>query len=80
MDESFYPLEVEDVTVRHTEVPMSPRMETQTLKFPDHAAQTKACTHGRIIDDVLTKTGKRTGQVRCLECDVIFDDPYQGIQ
>ena len=80
MDESFSPLEDEAVTVRHTEMPMNPHIETQTGKFPQAAAPTKTCTHGRIIDDVLTKTGKRTGQVRCLECDVIFDDPYQGLK
>ena len=37
-----------------------------------------SCLHARLIDDVLTKDGRRTGQVRCLECDTIFDDPYQG--
>lgn len=58
---------------------MNPHMETQTRKFPGDATPT-TCTHGRAIDDVLTKTGKRTGQVRCLECGAIFDDPYQGIR
>lgn len=33
------------------------------------------CAHQRIIDDILTKRGKRTGKVRCLECLAIFDDP-----
>ena len=32
-------------------------------------------TISRAIDDVLTKNKERTGQVRCLECGVIFDDP-----
>ncbi len=36
------------------------------------------CVHQRLIDDVLTRGGKRTGKVRCLECGTIFDDPYQG--
>jgi uncharacterized Zn finger protein len=36
------------------------------------------CAHGRLIDDVLTKQGQRSGQVRCLECGAIMDDPYQG--
>ncbi len=36
------------------------------------------CAHQRIIDDVLTKSGKRTGKVRCLECRTVFDDPYKG--
>lgn len=29
------------------------------------------------LDDILTKGGKRTGKVRCLECRAIFDDPYK---
>lgn len=33
------------------------------------------CRHSRIIDSVLTPTGLRTGQVRCLECGHIFDTP-----
>lgn len=37
-----------------------------------------ACAHQRLIDDILTKGGKRTGKVRCLECLVVFDDPYKG--
>jgi len=36
------------------------------------------CVHRRAIDDVLTARGKRTGKVRCLECQAIIDDPYHG--
>ena len=36
-----------------------------------------SCAHQRLIDDVLTKRGKRTGKVCCLECRAIFDDPYK---
>lgn len=36
------------------------------------------CAHQRIIDDVRTRSGRPTGKVRCLECEAIFDDPYQG--
>lgn len=39
---------------------------------------TRLCTHSRLIDDVLTPTGLRTGQVRCLECGAVFDDPAPG--
>jgi hypothetical protein len=39
-----------------------------------------ACAHQRLIDDILTKSGKRTGKVRCLECRAIFDDPYKGLK
>lgn len=80
MDKSFSPLADEAVTARYMEVPMNPHMETQILKNPGDAAPTRICVHGRIIDDVLTKMGRRTGQVRCLECGTIFDDPYHGIR
>ena len=59
---------------------MEPHIESQTLELPGDTTRARTCRHGRIIDDVLTKTGKRTGQVRCLECGAIFDDPYLGIK
>jgi hypothetical protein len=34
------------------------------------------CAHQRLIDDVLTRSGKRTGKVRCLECCAVIDDSY----
>ena len=80
MDDPFSHLEDEDLTAHYTEVPMNPHMETQTLKIPGDTTPPMTCVHGRIIDDVLTKTGKRTGQVCCLECGAIFDDPYQGLK
>lgn len=36
------------------------------------------CEHRRMIDDVRDKNGRRTGHVRCLECQAVFDDPYTG--
>ena len=41
----------------------------------ESVAYSLSLTISRAIDDVLTKNKKRTGQVRCLECGVIFDDP-----
>ena len=38
------------------------------------------CLHHRLIDDVLTTEGKRTGKVRCVECGAVFDDPEQGLE
>lgn len=38
------------------------------------------CIHSRLIDDVIGKDGKRTGQVRCLECREVFEDPDQGFE
>jgi hypothetical protein len=43
-------------------------------------SEESACAHQRLIDDILTKSGKRTGKVRCLECRAIFDDPYKGLK
>lgn len=37
-------------------------------------AEIDRCVHGRLIDDVLTGTGQRSGKVRCLECGAQFDD------
>jgi hypothetical protein len=59
-------------------------METQLIQGTDlnssKATSNAYCVHQRIIDDVLTRGGKRTGKVRCLECGIIFDDPYQGLK
>ena len=59
-------------------------METQTVhETAQRSGEVTAdsfCAHGRLIDDVRTKAGKRTGKVRCLECKAIFDDPYQGLK
>jgi len=38
------------------------------------------CTHSRVIDDVLTSAGLKTGQVRCLECCAVFDDPAASVE
>jgi hypothetical protein len=55
---------------------------TDALTVPETGddAPATSCTHSRLIDDVLTRNGKRTGKVRCLECRTIFDDPYQGLK
>lgn len=51
--------------------------EQTTIQLPV-ASQTTVCLHGRLIDDVLATDGTRTGQVRCLECGKVFDDPHLG--
>lgn len=55
---------------------MEERMEPQTVQDKSKVQPATACAHLRIIDDVLTRGGKRTGKVRCLECGAKFDDPY----
>lgn len=36
------------------------------------------CTHNRIVDEVRTLSGAKTGQLICIECLAVFPDPlYQ---
>ena len=56
--------------VNPTEMP-----HTQLSRKP---IREKTCAHSRLIDDVRTAQGKRTGKVRCLECQAVINDPYQG--
>lgn len=76
MDEPLAPVEDDDVMRQPMEAPMEQLRASQTPQPRSNSAPVTTCTHGRLIDDVLTKRGKRTGQVRCLECGAIFDDPY----
>jgi uncharacterized Zn finger protein len=39
-----------------------------------------ACSHRRVIDEVLKKDGKKSGQVRCIECGTVFDDPDRPLK
>lgn len=52
-------------------------MEVLTVQETKKVTPAPTCAHQRLIDDVLKKSGKRTGQVRCLECGTTFDDPYR---
>lgn len=46
---------------------------------PDHGpAVGHTCMHNRMIDDVLTARGKRTGKIRCLECQAVINDTYHS--
>ncbi len=51
-------------------------MEATTVPETRRVAPVTTCAHSRVIDDVLTRDGKRTGKVRCLECGGKFNDPY----
>ena len=61
---------------QRTEMPM----ETLMIQPASRTASIKACVHGRLIDEVLTRNGKRTGKVHCVECGAKFDDPYHGLK
>jgi hypothetical protein len=62
----------DSMSERAMEVPM----ETQPVQSTTRIASLNPCAHSRLIDDVLTRSGKRTGQVRCLECGTIIDDRH----
>lgn len=80
MGEAISSFEEDAVMQRPMEAPRGQLVVTQTAQPPSNIASVPVCAHGRIIDDVLTKQGKRTGQVRCLECGSTFEDPYQGLR
>lgn len=67
-------------TLEEAEVCMETQLSQETGWKSNRTSANVCCTHQRLIDDVLTRSGKRTGKVRCLECRVIFDDPYQGLK
>ena len=48
-----------------------------TLATPKQVKRKKAvpCTHSRMVDDVLTTKGVKTGKLVCIECTAVFPDP-----
>lgn len=66
------------VTAHLMEDTMELLAESVTVQPASRTTPTNPCTHSRAIDDVLTRGKKRSGKVRCLECQAIFDDPYEG--
>ncbi len=61
------------------EAPMDTNMETQMVQPTSKIGPAATCAHSRLIDDILTKSGKRTGKARCLECGSTLDDPCQDV-
>lgn len=61
-------------------MPMKTRAVQNTEAETRIGLEEATCVHRRLIDDILTESGKPTGQVRCLECQTIFDDPYKGFK
>lgn len=64
-------------TLDLTEDTMELVTESVTVQPASRTTPANPCTHSRAIDDVLTRGKKRSGKVRCLECQAIFDDPYE---
>jgi hypothetical protein len=59
---------------------MKTREDKSTVQPASVVVPRIACTHSRLIDDVRTRSGQRTGKVRCLECGAIFDDPSRDLK
>lgn len=59
-------------------------MKTPVVQNVGHetsiVARKTSCVHQRLIETVLTRSGERTGKVRCLECGALIDDPYLSRQ
>ncbi len=68
----------EHSTLEEAEVSMETLLIQETVSTFSRATASDYCAHQRMIDDVRTRGGRRTGKVRCLECGTIFDDPYHG--
>jgi hypothetical protein len=66
----------EDHTSQETEV----SREILRVQEAKGLTPTSSCVHQRLIGDVLTKQGNRTGRVRCIECGVEFPDPYKCLK
>ena len=64
---------------REMEAPMEINMEAQSGHLTSQIGPAGTCSHSRLLDDVLTRSGRRTGQVRCLECGATIDDPCQDL-
>ncbi|MDP3089616.1 MAG: hypothetical protein Q8N04_02990 [Nitrospira sp.] len=55
-------------------------MDSAATQLSREATSAAACTHSRLIDNVMTRAGKWTGKVECRECGARFDDPYRGLK
>ena len=42
--------------------------------------RTETCSHSRVVDDVLSAKGTKTGKLICLECQAVFPDPASPSQ
>jgi hypothetical protein len=61
------------------EAPMETNLEAQRVQPTSQIGPAVSCAHSRLIDDILTKSGKRTGKARCLECGATLDDTSQDL-
>jgi len=68
-------MEEEDVGQQLMGVLMELPEARQTSQSGCEDVPVATCAQGRLINDVLTNRGERTGQGCCLECGGIVDDP-----
>ena len=64
------------------EAPANPEvsMDRTATHLRSEVGSVAACAHSRMIDNVVTRSGKWTGKVVCRECGARFDDPYGGLK
>jgi hypothetical protein len=67
-------------SIDDAEESMNSQTVQETARRSEEVIADSSCAHGRLIDDVRTRSGKRTGKVQCLECKAIIEDPYQGLK
>ncbi len=79
MDQPREESEPVEPTPLATEAPMDTQVVQEPGRMTVISVASTGCVHRRLIDDVRTRSGKPTGKVRCLECGVIFDDPYRSV-
>ena len=59
---------------RRRKVPiMGTQAETGSISASGKTGSVNRCTHGRLVEDILTEDGQRSGKVRCLECGAQVD-------
>ncbi len=65
---------IDDHLISSKELSMFSTLHTQP-RFHAWPRAIGCCTHSRMIADVLTPQGLKTGTVRCLECGAVFAAP-----
>jgi len=54
---------------------MEPTLTTPVARARTGTETLSSCTHGRMVDEVRTPKGIKTGELICMECLAKFPDP-----
>lgn len=54
---------------------MQPNLTTPSQETIVRTKATAPCTHNRLVDEVLSANGAKTGRLLCMECQAEFPDP-----